>query len=244
MKRANRTNSKMKIYQLRRTQFIQLPREEVFKFFERADNLEKITPVSLGFKIMTPPPIHMNKGTIIDYSISILGVPVRWTTAISDYDPPHRFSDVQLKGPYSFWHHTHLFEEKDGGTIMTDIVFYSLGFGILGDLLHVLFVKSRLDMIFNFRYKAIQDFFLICHQQSINRRKVPSGLLGRSPPGINSYGRLGRAFQALQVLCSFRGTYENYSNRGNRIYRKAFDRSIDPKRAFGDYFDAQSFKRP
>lgn len=145
----------MKIHLLERKQHIGLPLEEVFDFFGRPENLSRITPLSLGFKILTPSPVKMQAGAVIDYTIRAAAIPLRWTTLISDYDPPRRFVDVQLRGPYSFWHHEHLFEAADGGTLVIDKVHYALPGGPLGDLVHVLFVKRQLEAIFDFRREQI-----------------------------------------------------------------------------------------
>ena len=147
----------MKTYVFIKQQTIARPIEDVFNFFKQPDNLEKITPSSVGFTILTPRPIKMQIGTVLDYTIRLLGLPVRWTTLISAYDPPHRFIDVALRGPYSFWHHTHTFEESDEGTIMTDKVHYALPFGIFGRLAHFLWVKRQLKYIFDYRMKIISD---------------------------------------------------------------------------------------
>lgn len=147
----------MKTYTLRRQQTIARPVEVLFNFFKQPENLEKITPPSVGFTILTPRPIKMQVGTVLDYTIRILGLPVRWTTLISVYNPPHLFVDVAMRGPYSFWHHTHKFEAKDRGTIMTDEVHYALPFGILGRLVHFLWVKRQLEHIFDYRMRVIAD---------------------------------------------------------------------------------------
>ena len=147
----------MKIYTLKRRQTFDRARREVFQFFEQPENLEKITPGSVGFNILTPRPINMKAGTVLDYTIKVLGLPVRWTTLISEYEPPARFADVAIRGPYSFWHHTHTFEEHDGTTVMTDEVRYSLPFGPLGSLVHSLWVNRQLEEIFDYRARVIRD---------------------------------------------------------------------------------------
>jgi ligand-binding SRPBCC domain-containing protein len=149
----------MKVYSLAREQFVPRSIDDVFSFFERPDNLVRITPPELGFKILTPSPIRMQSGTLIDYTVRATGFPVRWTTLITNYDPPHRFVDVQLKGPYSFWHHTHAFEAVDGGTMIRDIVQYVLPFGILGRAVHRLLVRRQLRKIFEYRQEFIEDYF-------------------------------------------------------------------------------------
>ena len=145
----------MRIFTLKREQFIRCHRTEVFAFFEKPENLERITPSSIGFEIMTPRPILMQTGTILDYTIRLLGIPVRWTTIITDHNPPHGFSDVALRSPYSFWHHTHTFVEADGGTVMIDEVRYALPLGIIGRLVHALWVKRQIRHIFDYRADVI-----------------------------------------------------------------------------------------
>ena len=100
------------------------PRTEVFHFFAEARNLENITPPWLKFEVLTPAPIEMRPGTLIDYRIRVHGLPISWRTEITEWQPPHHFVDVQLRGPYTLWHHTHTFEERDGGTLCLDHVRY------------------------------------------------------------------------------------------------------------------------
>jgi hypothetical protein len=149
----------MKLYVLRREQMVARPIGEVFDFFKRPENLSLITPPSLGFVILTPSPIHMQTGTLIDYSIRLLGLRRHWTTLITDFDPPHRFSDIQLKGPYEFWHHTHCFESVGDGTRLTDEVRYIMPFGPLGRMAHSLMVRRQLDTIFDYRQRVITERF-------------------------------------------------------------------------------------
>ena len=146
----------MKVYTLKREQLINRPRRKVFAFFERPENLERITPASLGFEILTPKPILMQTGMVLDYTIRLFGIPVRWTTVITGYNPPKGFSDVALRSPYGFWHHTHTFAEVDGGTLMTDEVRYALPLGPVGRLANSLWVKRQLERIFDFRAEAIR----------------------------------------------------------------------------------------
>lgn len=148
----------MRLHRLYREQVIQKPLEEVFAFFERPENLDLITPPELGFRLLTPSPIPMHQGAIIDYQIKLLGIPVRWTTYIAIYEPPNRFVDVQLKGPYSFWHHTHRFLALDDkSTLMIDEVLYLLPFGPIGEIAHTLWVKRQLKHIFEYRYNRIKE---------------------------------------------------------------------------------------
>jgi ligand-binding SRPBCC domain-containing protein len=144
---------------LRRRQRIPRPLDEVFAFFCDARNLEELTPPWLGFQILTSGPIRIAQGTKIRYRLSWHGIPVTWTTGIRRWEPPHRFIDVQLSGPYRLWHHTHLFESRDGGTLMTDIVRYRLPFGMIGRVVHALKVRRDMERIFDYRFQRISERF-------------------------------------------------------------------------------------
>lgn len=150
----------MKTYVLKKEFIVARPVDEVFAFFERPENLAKITPPSLGFHILTPSPINMGVGTLIDYTIKILGLRRHWATLIAEYDPPRRFVDVQLKGPYTFWHHTHTFEPVGQGTRITDEVRYVVPFGILGRIANALIVRRQLERIFAFRERVMENMFI------------------------------------------------------------------------------------
>ncbi len=139
--------------------FITRPLEEVFPFFARPENLELLTPRSLRFQMLTPGPIPMKEGTLIDYAIRLFGVPFRWTTYIAGFTPPRSFVDIQLRGPYSFWHHTHTFQADGDGTLMTDEVRYAMPCGYLGRAVRRMLVKRQLDMIFTYREGKIRAFF-------------------------------------------------------------------------------------
>jgi len=147
------------VYVLERTQIVPAPRAKVFPFFADAANLETITPPLLGFTILTPRPIHMEAGTLIDYKIKISGIPIKWRTRIEAYDPPTMFIDVQLNGPYKTWRHTHTFRDVPGGTEIGDHVEYELPFGPLGTIAHVLMVKRQLKTIFDYRTKVMTEMF-------------------------------------------------------------------------------------
>ena len=149
----------MKYYELDVEQFIDQPVEKVFKFFSRPENLEKITPPRLGFTIMTPSPIPMEKGSLIDYTIRILGFPVHWRTLITSYDPPHGFVDEQIKGPYVLWHHRHSFKKENGGTIIRDTVRYVVPLGIIGRFLNLIWIRKDLKDFFAYRRKFIANKF-------------------------------------------------------------------------------------
>ncbi len=149
----------MKTYRLHQEQFVARPLHEVFAFFERPENLGRITPRSLGFVIVTPLPIEMKNGALIDYTIKVAGIRVRWQTLISDYDPPNRFVDEQRRGPYRLWLHTHRFVAVNGGTNIIDDVCYCLPFGIFGQMAHALFVRHELRKIFRHREEIIRILF-------------------------------------------------------------------------------------
>lgn len=147
----------MKFHTLRREQWIGRPVEEVFAFFSDAGNLAELTPPWLGFRILTPRPIELKAGAEIRYRIGLHGVPVGWTTVIRRWEPPHRFMDVQVRGPYRLWHHTHRFEEHGGGTRMRDIVHYRLPFGWVGNIVRRLVVERDLERIFDYRRQRIEE---------------------------------------------------------------------------------------
>lgn len=137
-----------------------LPIDEVFAFFSRAENLERITPDELGFRIDTPLPIDMKEGTLIDYTLHLFGIPMHWQTLITDWDPPHGFVDEQLKGPYAQWIHRHSFRSEGNHTVMEDQVRYRLPLWPLGELALPL-IKLQLKRIFGHREKAIRELLII-----------------------------------------------------------------------------------
>ena len=149
----------MGLHLLERQQLVDRPRAEVFAFFADAHNLERLTPPFLRFEILTPAPIPMRPGTLIDYRLSLFGVPFRWRTEIEAFEPGVRFVDVQLRGPYARWRHLHEFEEVPGGTRVSDRVEYEMRFGPLGALVHALFVRRALRRIFDHREQAMRRIF-------------------------------------------------------------------------------------
>jgi ligand-binding SRPBCC domain-containing protein len=142
---------------LQREQWIPRPLDDVFAFFSDAKNLGAITPPWLGFRILIPEPIVMRSGAKIIYMLRWHGLPVRWVTEITRWDPPTGFDDVQLKGPHSFWHHIHSFQPLDGGTLIGDSVRFALPFGLLGRLAHAWAVKAELNTIFDYRANKVSE---------------------------------------------------------------------------------------
>ena len=147
------------VYTIDRTQRVPRPRREVFPFFADAANLERLTPGFLSFRIVTPLPIAMRSGALIDYRIKLFGLPMTWRTLIESYEPGERFVDVQLKGPYRLWRHTHTFRDVPGGTEIRDHVEYALPLGPLGRIAHALMVKRTLGRIFDHRERVMADMF-------------------------------------------------------------------------------------
>lgn len=143
-------------FELRATLWLPRPVEEVFEFFSDAGNLDAITPDSLRFEILTPRPIDMRQGVLLDYRLKVRGIPFKWRSLISAWEPPHRFVDEQVRGPYRLWHHEHTFRECDGGTLCRDHVIYDM---IGGALANALLVQRDLRNIFNFRCQSLRERF-------------------------------------------------------------------------------------
>jgi ligand-binding SRPBCC domain-containing protein len=132
------------------------PLAEVFPFFADARNLEALTPPWLRFEILAPGPIEMRLGTIIDYRLRVHGLPLRWRSEITAWDPPHLFVDEQRRGPYRLWRHTHRFTADGDGTLVEDEVEYAVPGGALVD---ALLVRRDLDRIFRFRRDVLRERF-------------------------------------------------------------------------------------
>ncbi|MFN8112094.1 MAG: SRPBCC family protein [Solirubrobacterales bacterium] len=141
---------------LRREQLLDVPLEQAFDFFARAENLEAITPPLLRFRITSPTPIEVRRGALIRYRLRLHGLGVSWLTRIEEWDPPLGFVDRQLRGPYALWHHTHSFEAVGPDrTRMVDLVRYGHRFGFLGTIAEHLLVRRDLKRIFDYRRDAI-----------------------------------------------------------------------------------------
>jgi len=145
------------IYQTEIT--LPVPLEDVFQFFSQSENLQTLTPPWLDFKINTRLPIEMKTGTLIDYQLRLYKIPIRWKTEITEWNPPYKFADTQLKGPYKKWVHEHIFVEKDGVCLIIDKVNYQVPGWILSPLINHLFVKRDIKRIFDFRHKKILQHF-------------------------------------------------------------------------------------
>jgi ligand-binding SRPBCC domain-containing protein len=132
------------------------PRDEVFAFFADAANLDALTPPWLGFRTLTPSPIAMHVGTLIDCRLRIRGIPLRWRTRINIWEPPERFVDEQIRGPYRLWIHEHIFISKDGGTLIRDRIRYAVPFDFL---VHKFLVRPDIERIFAYRTARLHAHF-------------------------------------------------------------------------------------
>lgn len=147
------------MFTLIKEQILNAPIKEVFPFFESPENLEKITPPDLGFIIKTPKPLVMKEGAIFDYTIKLGLIKFPWKTLISKYNPPHLFQDIQKFGPYKKWEHTHQFFDLGDKTKIVDTVVYDLYPLFLNKIINSLFIKARVENIFNYRVKIIEEIF-------------------------------------------------------------------------------------
>lgn len=154
-----RTSSTANGWRLEHVQIVARPPSEVFPFFERPENLERITPNWLAFRILTPSPVPMATDARIDYRVALFGVPVRWRTRITDYESGRGFTDEQESGPFALWSHVHEFREHPLGTWMRDRVDYRPRFGPLGTLAQHIFVGRLVRRIFTHRRACIDAMF-------------------------------------------------------------------------------------
>lgn len=146
----------MKTYQFRTELWLPEARDRVFSFFADPHNLERITPPWLRFEILTSGEIAMKKGALLEYRLRLRGIPIRWQSEISVWDPPYRFVDRQIHGPYSLWVHEHSFTEKDNGTIVSDRVEYAVPGGWL---VQKFLVAPDLERIFQYRHRVLKELF-------------------------------------------------------------------------------------
>lgn len=151
----------MKVYHLYRKQFLPISLQEAWDFFSKPQNLKKITPEHMGFKILYQSGGNeMYAGQMIRYIVHVLPrVPLHWVTEITHVQAPNYFVDEQRFGPYAMWHHQHRFKAVEGGVEMIDEVNYAIPLGILGRLAHGLFVGKQVSAIFDHRYKILEDYF-------------------------------------------------------------------------------------
>jgi ligand-binding SRPBCC domain-containing protein len=147
----------VRVHRLEREQRLGQPVGEVFAFFAAARNLERLTPPWLRFEVLTPEPIDMHMGTVIDYRLRVHGIALRWQSRIEEWEPGRSFIDRQLRGPYGLWHHRHTFVADHQGTIVRDTVDYGLPLGALGEVTHPLFVRRDLERIFDYRRQAVVE---------------------------------------------------------------------------------------
>ena len=151
-------------HRLHTTTHLPLPRPEVFDFFADAENLERITPPELAFEISTPTPIDIREGTHIEYRLGLFGIRFGWLTEIVRWEPPYRFVDQQIRGPYRRWHHTHSFVKQAGpdgrpGTRMDDVVLWELPLAPFGEVAYPA-VRLQLERIFRYRRGKIRELLV------------------------------------------------------------------------------------
>lgn len=153
----------MKKYNFSRETFLPIPLEQAWDFFSNPQNLSRITPKEMEFKVVTENlPSEISENLEIEYIVRpLLGVPLKWRSKITHVNAPYKFADEQLKGPYAYWFHEHTFEERDGGVLMKDKVTYAVPFGWLGQLVNMIMVKPKLAQIFDYRTAQIRKLFKI-----------------------------------------------------------------------------------
>lgn len=142
---------------LERSQVVPRPRAAAFAFFAEARNLEAITPPFLHFEILPPVPARLERGSLLDYRLSLYGWRFRWRTEIAAWEPGVRFVDVQLRGPFALWRHEHRFEDAEPGTRVWDRVEYRLPLGPVGELAHAAAVRRTLERIFDYRRDRVAE---------------------------------------------------------------------------------------
>jgi ligand-binding SRPBCC domain-containing protein len=146
----------MRIFNFRSQLWLGRPLNEIFPFFSNALNLQEITPPWLHFQVISSQPIQMREGVEIEYQLKVRVIPVRWKSRITVWEPPHRFVDEQVSGPYRVWIHEHRFTEHDGGTLCEDSVKYAV---LGGALINKLIVERDIQKIFAYRSQQLQKIF-------------------------------------------------------------------------------------
>ena len=150
----------MKLYQLRTKQELPISLGKAWKFFSDPKNLKDITPNEMNFNIISGADKSIYAGQIIQYKVSpVLGINLKWVTEITHVKENEYFVDEQRFGPYSLWHHKHFFKKINGGILMEDIVDYKIPYGLIGQFAHVIFVKKKLEKIFNYRHTKLEKLF-------------------------------------------------------------------------------------
>ena len=150
----------MKIYTLHKTQKLPISPEKAWKFLSNPRNLKIITPDYMSFNIVSPIDRHLYTGQIIQYIVTpLLGIKTKWVSEITHIEDKKYFVDEQMYGPYSLWHHKHFIKEIEGGVEMEDIIDYKVPLGILGQIMHPILVKPKLEEIFSYRQKKLIELF-------------------------------------------------------------------------------------
>ena len=150
----------MKLYQLRTKQELPISVEKAWKFFSDPKNLKDITPNEMNFNIISGADKSIYAGQIIQYKVSpVIGINLKWVTEITHVKENEYFVDEQRFGPYSLWHHKHFFKKINGGILMEDIVDYKIPYGLIGQFAHLIFVKKKLEKIFNYRHTKLEKLF-------------------------------------------------------------------------------------
>jgi len=185
----------MRTHQLVREQWIPRSLERVFPFFEKPENLGLITPPWLNFEILSPAPIRVEAGRLIDYRIRLMGWPMHWRTHIAVYQPPLVFVDEQLNGPYAYWYHLHRFEAEGEGTRLYDQVRYQLPHWLpdfMERQVHERFVSPALTRIFDYRASVFKKLFGTdqrhCHRRDFDRKESQGGTIGTTGASKTSAG--------------------------------------------------------
>ena len=171
----------MAVHVLEREQWVPCPPEPTFELFSDAFALERITPPWLDFQVISSGPLEMREGALIRYALRLHGLPLRWLTRIEVWEPPHRFVDVQLRGPYRLWIHSHTFLPRDDGTAIVDRVRYQLPLGVLGELARLAVVRRDLERIFDYRQAAVSSALrgtTAAHAIRPGRENVGDGEMG------------------------------------------------------------------